>query len=480
MRAARRADAWRHTADWKTRPAIIAFEAGDVDGFSPGLIQLPGGLALLCGVNSVGKTRLLASLYKSLKVSLSPDGTAPSMNMQVSTPPPSGVHFVDPFWLVQRQRVSIGRDANVQDRLDQAGLTDLRPLDLQMASFLLGRDYSSIRISELEATDDELVLEDFVGEVGTLKAALEFRPDVIPYFEVDRYGVTYASPKLSQGELAGLTLIWVLGQLEFGTITLIDEPENFLSPDAARRVLDVVAHYADKRGSQCLVASHSHLGLVEAPIDRILLFLPLPSGETEIQPADPSSLWSSLRLRPPHSIILLVEDQAASEWLIQLLRLVEFPHADSTAVWVAHGAGEVRTAAAFPQCEETADIAIWGVLDGDERSTPHQGRLLFLPGTLPPESLMLEAASQMSGQDFSLSEQAYQTAVRVGEGTDIHERIDQIAHDLGLTVSAFRAQALAGWLRTDAGGVALEQFKADLTVIRPVFPRKWTREVPVP
>jgi hypothetical protein len=388
--------------------------------------------------------------------------------LELSNRAPTSVTLLDPFWLVQRQRVSLVRDSNLQDRLDQSGLVDMPADQLKIASYLLGQDYSAVRLAELEATDDEAFLEELVPEAGVVRAAFEFRPEVVPYFEVERVGGTFTSLQLSQGELAGLTVVWALAQVDPNSLTLIDEPETFLSPDASRRALDVVAHYTDRRKSPCIVASHSHLGLAEAPIEHVLLLVPSLTGESRLEHATAESLWTSLKLKPPHAIIFVVEDQAAAEWLVFLLRKIDFPHVESSAVWRAGGAGEVRTAARFPRCPD-ADIAIWGVLDGDERVTGGGGQLLFLPGDEAPEGTIVNFLSAFPDQELGFHADRVEQALTLSAGQDPHDRVDSIAHHLGLAVASLRIKVLDAWLATDAGTAALERFKAELAEVRPVY-----------
>ena len=85
-----------------------------------------------------------------------------------------------------------------------------------------------------------------------------------------------------------------------------------------------------------------------------------------------------------------------------------------------------ETLGKFPNCEE-ADIAFWGVLDGDERVKSAQGNVLFLPGDGPLEDLMLGLLGRIDGRDLGLSESLYDEAMRLSEGVESHDRIDQVS-----------------------------------------------------
>ena len=104
------------------------------------------------------KDEVPAFLLKSLQSFVDTGDPTVLGGLEVSSTPPSGVTFLDPPQSPQRQRVSIGRDASVGDRIEQAGLTDLRSDQLRITKYLLGRDYEAIRVAELDSTDDEFFL----------------------------------------------------------------------------------------------------------------------------------------------------------------------------------------------------------------------------------------------------------------------------------------------------------------------------------
>ena len=361
MKRAAREDAWRRIGEeWpESAPSLKRIAFAGLPGFTDAQIEPRGGLTVLCGVNATGKTRLLNAVADAV------DG----IGSDFLTVEQSGVDesvLVDTFWLVQRQRLSLHNDAALEERIHQAGLTHVRANQLSNSSYLLGRDYSSIEVAELDATDESIEIEALTEHARGMGRALSFRSDVIPYFQVARDGRIFTSQQLSQGELAGLTLVWALNQLPKSTLTLIDEPEAFMSPLSAERVLDVIAYYAHRNSCPGIVATHSYLGIVKSPSSHVVLLDIQHDGNVALKPGDPVALWRTLRLASPKPILLAVEDRAAEQWLRNLLIRAEFEHYDSCAVIRAGDASAVRIAAKFPRTAEYP-LFVYGFLDGDER-----------------------------------------------------------------------------------------------------------------
>ncbi len=463
MKRAAREDAWRRVgAGWGDKPTVRWIDPADIDGFAGEQVEVYGGLTVICGVNASGKTRLLTAIARVAEGS-----PAEGSCVDVGGLQGGNVAFVDTFWMLQKQRVSISTDAALIDRVQQAGLSPLRPADLRLASYLLGHEYSSIEVAELEATDDRSVLEDLSADAGSMELALKFRPEVIPYFEVARENQRRSSATLSQGELAGLTLIWALSQLSSPLLVLIDEPETFLSPVSAQRALDIVAHYTGKNGTPCVMSSHSYLGLAARPQKHIMLLRPRQDGQTELVRSSPVALWGALRLAAPRAIIFVVEDTAAFEWLSLLLRDIDFEFLDLTDIWIGGDASNVRAAAEFPDCRN-ATLAIWGVLDGDERAGKSKGNLLFLPGILSPEVLVLETLRICNPALLAVPPDRLANSLVRTSGMDPHEQVEEIASDLGFGVSAFRSMTLRIWGSSTAQGQsATRSFAQSLAVVRP-------------
>ncbi|MCZ2826612.1 MULTISPECIES: AAA family ATPase [unclassified Modestobacter] len=456
MKVAARDDAWRRVgADWPDALQPMQLEVFAVPGIEPTVVDLQNGLTVLCGVNAAGKTRLLSQVADALEGKVS--------GVSLRLPGPSRqVQFVDTFWLIQKTRLSFANDAALGERIDQAGLTPMRAEEVRLASYLLGRNYDSIQLAEMEATDEDQQLIDMAPSDPLVSRALGFLPEVVPYFVVERGGLQFSSPQLSQGELAGLTLLWALRQLDASSLVIIDEPETFLSPHSAQKALDVIAHFVGLKQCPALVSSHSYLGLAMAPPEHLLLMRPSGLVNVSLAVADRPSLWATLRLTAPKTIVFVVEDAAARQWLLFLLHRLSFTHLDVADVWVGGDRDAVRDAALFPSRSPSATMAVWGVLDGDERQVKRKGRqgnLLFLPGDQSPEEIIASALLKDEVDVPGLNIADVTEAYRIFEGGNPHDVVVQVATRLGWNLASFRHAVWDAWLHQTVEG---QQFRLDL------------------
>jgi predicted ATPase len=440
----------------------------NLPGFSTELVALYGGITTLCGPNSSGKSRLMRAISAALagdqdsgvELVLRSDNT--NVRVPNDGPSPHDVVVIEPFYLCQKQRLSILIDANLPDRIEQVEPYELKASELRLVRYLMGRDYEFIRVRELEETDESSILSlDHLQYRG-----LDALQEIIPYFEVGYRGVTYNSLELSQGELAGLSLFWALKRCQHHQFVLIEEPESFLSPQSAQRSLEVVAHFAGERKFACVVSTHSYLGLAGAPEAHTLLLEPV-NGITQFVPATQGSIWRALHISSPKTLVLAVEDEAASQWLRHLLVKAEFPRVDESQILVVGGSGHVRRAAEFPRAPGETFVT-YGVLDGDEREVPIQGRALYLPGDKSIEATILEVLTGQVPDAGALPWPAadVQYAIDQTEGLEPHERVDVIAGHLGQHVSTLRHLVLEAWSESNVGQAALATFVEDLELLQ--------------
>jgi len=439
------------TLDIRTLPGVV-----------PSIVQVPGAICLICGANAAGKTRLLNAIASSLETG---DQSIVALN---GPSLPSSVEMIDTFLLLQRQRISFGQDAELMERVGQAGLTAMRAADVRLASYMLGRSYDWIEVAEIDATDDAELLS-LVDSGSSSPAAFRFAPEVVPFFRVSVAGAEFDSRALSQGELAGLTLLWSLARHQDQAVICIEEPETFLSPQSAQRCLDVLAVFADRKGSIYFVNSHSYLGLSMAPPDHLLLLEPVSPGMVSGSAGTQGRLWSTLRVSPPKPIIFVVEDEAGAQWTGSLLARADFENRDLVGILIGGGVDPVRNAAKFPSDAQGSAIAVWGVLDGDERNRRIRGwsgNLLFLPGDSSPEKVLLNALEidglSLSGVDVA----AARASSAAHAGDDPHDQVIAIAQDLGLTVPVLRQAVWLAWLdQTEEGRRFEAEFRSALELV---------------
>lgn len=471
------ADIWRHAGPgWGSRPGIRSIAPVALPGFKQGVTPFYGGVAVICGANSSGKTRLLAALSTAMK-----DSDVSQVAVQADGIDPSKVAFLDTAWQLQRQVISLSGDDSLDDRKAQAGSKLVGEADLRRINYVLGDEIEKIEIFELDSTDDAPLLQALAEDHPTATLSAQFKEDVVPYFEVTARESTRGSLQLSQGELTVLTLYWALITTETGSLLVMDEPDAFLSPQSGRRVFDLIAHHAYKQNCPCVITSHSYLALSTLPVEHLLVLKRDLQRETTVEGGSKDLLWKVLQVGPTRQIVFAVEDEAGRQWLHALFRLLDFEHTEVSAVWNLKGDGNVLKVADFPSCDE-ADIAFWGVLDGDRRDKINVGQHVILPGSKSPEAVILDILrsgdSRIMGSGITASKVEEILATHIGE--DPHEQVIALANGLGYELPSFRERIWTTWLlNTEEGQAELVKFGEALSAVALPSPRKAGQRQPV-
>ena len=480
MRSVEQTDAWRRVAKelWRHPLRLDYLELHKAPGFADRHVDLNAGLALLCGVNASGKTRLLRSIASGL---WDPSSGAAGHTRLGMVGTPQHVHYVDIFHLSQGQLRSIHTDRDLASRVEQAGESRLRPKELRMLRWLVGRDYQDAGFAELDATsdqvedidpyDDDSFYERFLDNPAVAEpqdddrlaqaAPMEFRPDVMPYFFLTYNGRRYGSESLSRGELAAMNLLWALKSIEQESIVLFDEPDLFLSAESSARALTVIAEYAHINRSPTIVATHSVYGLAKAP-GTYRVLLNAVNGDTALEVGTDVQMWRSLRVAAPTNLILAVEDEAGRQWTNLFASRIELSENWAYEVWKFGDASKVRAAAAMPDAADST-FRMVGVLDGDERKRPAKNlvNLVFLPSSLTPEEFLLDQLRHSAELPDLLQRprERILSALGLFEGDDPHDRIPAIAEDLGFTVAQLRGDIWHWWFSTPDGQTALAEWR---------------------
>ncbi len=439
---------WRSiTSAWEGKHTFASISTKSTNGFTQSSVALAGGLLVLAGINSSGKTRLLKSIWSEIHA---PTESYTSVEWQGA--PPEKYSYVDMFELLNRQWAS-HRAVDIDEQLEAAGFAPFRSKQIRNTSYLLGREYEAVKIAELEAVE--------AGDgTGT------FRDDVVPYFEVRSSGRTYTSKQLSKGELSALTLQWVLNTATDDTVLLFDEPDLMLSARSARRALDLIVDHANTKKMPTVVSTHAYLSLAGTPRAAQTFLRVSASGESSLERPDDLALWDALRVSAPKQYVFVVEDEMARSLLWALLSLVEFSHVDATDIWVGGDAAKVRAFGRLVTPKD-ATMSIWGVLDGNETISDKEPKCLKLPWNFAPEdgALAICATHPTLVTD---QEESLQRALDRTVGDNPHDRVHHVAHSIGMSGATLVLSAWTEWLKKTATGAnELEAFRVSVSAVTP-------------
>ncbi|MBF4617867.1 ATP-binding protein [Clavibacter sp. VKM Ac-2873] len=448
MKEVQLAHSWnRVSKSWSGETAIGGIRITDTRlGFSPGFVPLVGGAALVAGINSSGKSRLLRELYR--ETTGVEDACA---SVEWVGPRPADSHFIDLFDLIERQ-VKLFRQETYVDLLDQAGFYAFKASEVRDAAFVLGREYKSIFVAEVDNT-----------EVDTYRADPHaFRPEIVPVFRVESYARTVDSDQLSRGEISILTILWLMKQASASDVYFWDEPDAFLSPNSSAKIIAMLANWSNERKTPTIISSHSYLGVSRTPVEVQVMVRLGVDGNSRIESASEAKLWTTLRVSAPIKYVFVVEDRIARALLRRLLVDIAFPDYDAVEVWMAKDSAGVISASDLAQKVNGATSRFVGVLDGDAREQLKSSKtmLIALPGSVSPEEGAIDILADVN-IEHGYPPDRVRDILEATIGTDPHDRLAILAQGLGqaedeLVINCWRIR-----LSTEGGQVELKQFADD-------------------
>lgn len=174
--------------------------------------------------------------------------------------------------------------------------------ELEMVSFILGREYSEARIVRHRL---------FKGD-GNLS--------VIFKTSFCKYSEAFAG----SGEVAVTSCVIQVLQSKNGSLLLLDEPEVSLHPGAQERLLAFLAKFVKERKLQVVFSTHSPHLISALPNEAIKTFVQLDDGSFSVIPeSHPYAAFHRLGAEHNHKITVLVEDRLAQSVVNQSLLLIE-------------------------------------------------------------------------------------------------------------------------------------------------------------
>lgn len=400
MRAARAEDHWRHVKAPNTVPTRVRwFSHKGIPGLEDCRKELDVPLSVLCGQNGACKTTVLRAVHACLdpgayagdadlaakllgaavEVGVSMQGKDAVYRTEFPPGEPLSkdvrfpVAFVEPAVDSDRALQWFKRLENRQEIVAASDSSSLSSDDVQLISYVVGKDYSTIQIYEVESVGDA----------------------VFPYFRVSvGASIAYGSEHMGTGEHAAFYLFWVLRRIERFSLLLIEEPEAHLSPRAQLAVANMIAKYVDEKKLTAIVSTHSAAILDRLSLSAISIFAGPAGRARSYAPVGGREHLDLLGYAPALRGIVFVEDCAAEFLLREILSTYRRTHLSTLSVVRKGGWSEVLAALrAMPR--EGHPLLFAGVLDGDQRGKAVTGvdwPVYYLPGTFAPDQTMVDVA----------------------------------------------------------------------------------------
>jgi ABC-type iron transport system FetAB ATPase subunit len=325
---------------------------------------------------------------------------------------------------------------DLEELVEASGFRDVDP---DLYTFAVGREYSEVRVSEVE--------------IGS---------GIAPYFEVDCQGVKYSSQDMGLGEFAIFHLIWLLEYVPKSALVLIEEPEAIISPRSQVAVADIIAKFTDEKRLFTVFTTHSPQVLSRVPVSAMRILVRHGSSCELIAANGRDAYCAVLGITRPPTGIVFVEDLAAQHMVQAAIR--EFAPSLLTRLSVVRLSGDstvLSTLAGIPRLGHPMNFV--GLLDGDSADKGFMSNwpLHYLPGNRPPDLHMLDATlsdletfSHCLGMDIG----AVRLHVSSLAGFDPHDWPHEYARSSGANLqSVFEAMGTC-WARNaswDASGRTL-------------------------
>jgi hypothetical protein len=437
VRYARTNDIWRKLFRIRDERIIkLAVEYRGVRGLGNGQVDVAGPIALFCGENGVGKSRLLKTVVAATGGPFSdflPELAAFDGNIQAATltrrdgeplretqiagvaeiraflAPPGErlrVRTFDPTVQIPYLLHVIRSDKNFGDLYEGITPQSLAPEQLEELAYLVGRNYEKIEVFEIPDYGDH---------------------EITPYFRAKTVDGAYGAEDMGLGELALLFIYWTLLHIPEESILFLEEPESFIAPRSQRALIDLIAMYALDRRLFVMLTSHSGLITERVPGHHRDLVSRVPGTVSLVRDPSLGTLVSRLAILPARQLVLLVEDQLAGDLASVLVEYSNLPYRCDVLV-LGSESHITEVLERLPARSESRHVTFIGLYDGDQR-----GRLprdlvhpvSTLPSTTGPE-LMLQ---QFFGRQLHTQVAAYlqrdagivAAALAGAEGRDPHD-----------------------------------------------------------
>lgn len=419
-------------------------------------------LTALTGVHGAGKSYLLSAAAAGLP------GWQTKNNLPIET---SGneAEFSGDYAMALRsgsstELIRFSRPIHWEDRRDyDASLrplvatwltpfTALSELSYFSQNWMPARPSEPLEIADLKRSQVD-ALQAITGHAYESVAYGRFEePDLhFPYFRVVRGSQETEVWTMSASEFWVHYVIWHLRSADENEVVLIDEPETFLARPGHHAFVDEIARLALETGCQVILATHSEEMIRRIPAELVRQVSSTLSGAVVSEVTSTEALLRTLgRSRAPLSLLVFVEDDLARK-IVQFFLSCYAP--DRVAqVDVIDSGGKDEVVRGVVISGRSRRLRTVGVLDGDQRDRYADEELLFLPGAMAPELLLLEVLRRRD--DVAAS--------RLGAATpDLHIAIDAARFVPHQRVFEIMSETLVSSTADDLVRVALSMWIED-------------------
>lgn len=475
VRAASFGDDWRRVYQRNYSERVQAISLSNSQTIEDVHIVLEKGIVALVGGNGVGKSTFAHTIVEGLLNSLgTPDLLAQQVRIygsiitfdiikngaqhtrrvsfdsgskNVDGEETISCVWIDPSMFSTMCRQQVHGDKAFEEILDGVTAKTLTEEQLQLASYVVGKDYDSCEVWE-------------ISEYGPF--------EVWPYFKVTISDVVYGSETMGQGELALLSALWTIQRSPDNSLVILEEPETHVSSRSQLAFMDFLAREGRARGISFFLTTHSPVILQHIPLPNIYLLLANGARSSILTPPRSHHISSLLGGGMSYKALIVIEDDTAKVFCETIIEHVDPDFARQVNYAVTRdGESEiVKILSAMPRVKGWATLI--GCFDGDQRqqhkalnlSWPH----VFLPGIDAPDKILKDNFRNLDqeaiAQELRVDRQDLLVAAASAAGVDFHDWARSVSKALNLEQPKFVKAVTKIWIL--AGDAAAQQFVADV------------------
>ncbi|MEZ8740807.1 ATP-dependent endonuclease [Photobacterium swingsii] len=448
-------DYWRQSGKRNFNCHINEFKVNKGDILAGSILSLRKGLTSIAGKNGVGKSTLIASLYNSLinensnrckieslidlnnvqvTVSVMRDGRSVAIDSSELEEGEVTPYLFDPCSYIPTYLSFIRSQDNLDEQLEQIGFRKYSNEQLLNINYLTNTTYNSVKVWNIEQEYDE--------------------HPVIPFFEVERNGVTYQSSTMGIGEISLLYFFWLIeriSSIDEYALLFIEEPESYLPPKTQKRLMNCLAWLVSEKGVSVVLSTHSEHILSFIDPERINLMM--DSGQEKRFYRDFEAVGEILELGLQKTTskkgLLSVEDEAA----LILTKEVLGDLSDLYSFEIAGSEGDlIKRCDVF--CDNVDDYKFRAVFDGDSRGK-YTARLngsgvdRYLPTQLAPDELIHDyfvgLDTETIAAELSVAGYRVDIAKESSQGVDFHDYFREFVKSLPIDEATLFTKVCRHW-----------------------------------
>ncbi len=361
MRNAEAEDYWKKIYKRQYDKSIDYLCLNNLNGIPD--FDLGSGIHAICGFNGAGKSSVLLSLKDILGVDKNEydlikigggklEAIISSNSIQQIYSNSDVPRFIelddnkDTVWFIDQDKllniVKFLCQDNLQELLDQYEPLVLDKNYLDELNYIVGKTYDKITVVNIEDEDE----------------------NIVPYFIVESYGISYDSLNMGLGEHWLFYIWWVIFRCPKNSLILIEEPETFIGIKSQEKLMNLMAKKITKKGITVLLTTHSPYIIKHIRNESITIITRYKNQVDVCKSNDNMNLLCDLGLEEKRTGTIFVEDNLSRLFLLRIISLYTPSLSKKYNVEFVGGESLIKERLSFPY-SKFIDYNFIGMYDGD-------------------------------------------------------------------------------------------------------------------